>query len=160
MLTVVRNRHGYHLKSTPVFIYDLLLFQKDSSLSSSYSSFIKLYFIYFYRLKDLAKLKRYNPNLKILLSIGGWNAGSLRFSNMAASPASRLAFARSAQNFVEKYHLDGFDIDWEYPVKRGGKQVDRQNFVHLLQVNIFSHTFFYLHEVKSKLKVLSLLYFQ
>lgn len=84
-------------------------------------------------LKDLAKLKRYNPNLKILLSIGGWNAGSLRFSNMAASPASRLAFARSAQNFVEKYHLDGFDIDWEYPVKRGGKQVDRQNFVHLLQ---------------------------
>lgn len=81
----------------------------------------------------MAELKRYNPNLKILLSIGGWNAGSVRFSNMASSPSSRLAFARSARNFLEKYNLDGFDIDWEYPAKRGGKQSDRRNFVQLLQ---------------------------
>ena len=89
----------------------------------------------------MTELKRYNPNLKILLSIGGWNAGSVRFSNMASSPASRLAFARSARNFIEKYHLDGFDIDWEYPTKRGGRQIDRRNFVQLLRVNILCQTF-------------------
>ena len=39
-------------------------------------------------------------------------------------------------NFVSRrYDLDGVDLAWEYPTKRGGKMEDRKNFVTLLKVS-------------------------
>ncbi|MBV1777329.1 glycoside hydrolase family 18 protein [Burkholderiaceae bacterium DAT-1] len=68
--------------------------------------------------KQLRMLKSAHPHLKTLISIGGWT-GSATFSDVAATPASRARFARSAVQFMRQYGFDGIDIDWEYPVEGG-----------------------------------------
>ncbi|HHG8772516.1 TPA: glycoside hydrolase family 18 protein [Raoultella planticola] len=88
---------------------------------------------------DLAKipvLRQQNPQLKVLLSVGGW--GARGFSGAAASKETRAAFIRSAQEIVQKYGLDGIDLDWEYPVNGAWGLVesqtsDRDNFTALLK---------------------------
>lgn len=67
------------------------------------------------RLRQMAALKQKNPQLKVLLSIGGWGSG--RFSEMAASEECRTAFAKDCQRVVRQFGLDGIDIDWEYPTQ-------------------------------------------
>lgn len=69
------------------------------------------------RLKQLAELKKQNPKLHLLLSIGGWGTG--RFNEMAADEQLRLAFAKDCKRVIEEYNLDGIDIDWEYPTQSG-----------------------------------------
>jgi chitinase len=58
----------------------------------------------------LNALKRVNPDLKVLVSVGGWT-WSGNFSDMAFTKQSRKAFIESAVQFVERYHPDGLDID-------------------------------------------------
>ena len=81
-------------------------------------------------LVDLA----HQAGVKVLISIGGWTESSL-FSRIAADPRKRKRFAGECRRLVEKYHLDGIDIDWEYPgvADRDGKPVDKQNFTFLLR---------------------------
>jgi len=86
-------------------------------------------------LKNISALKGRNPELKVLLSVGGWGSG--RFSEMAADPVLRTAFAKDCRRVVDEYKIDGIDIDWEYP----GSDVagissspdDPANFVLLLK---------------------------
>ncbi|KAF3354930.1 hypothetical protein VdG1_07134 [Verticillium dahliae VDG1] len=59
-------------------------------------------------LAALAKLKRSNPHLKTLVSIGG-GTGSAQFPAMAANPQARETFARAIRAFVEQHELDGVD---------------------------------------------------
>ena len=85
----------------------------------------------------LNDLKKKNPELKTLISIGGWD-GSGRFSDAALTDTSRTVFAESCVEFVKKYGFDGIDIDWEYPVSGGlpgnsSRPDDRHNFTLLLQ---------------------------
>lgn len=65
------------------------------------------------RLRAIAALKSQNPDLKVLLSVGGWGSG--RFSEMAADRSLRKTFAVECAKIVADYNLDGIDIDWEYP---------------------------------------------
>lgn len=65
------------------------------------------------RFSKVAQLKKDNPDIKILLSIGGWGAGG--FSEMAASECTRKAFAEDCKRIVLEYGIDGIDLDWEYP---------------------------------------------
>ena len=65
------------------------------------------------RLKYVVSLKKKAPHLKVLLSIGGWGSGN--FSEMAADPENRLAFAKDCRRVIDEYDLDGIDIDWEFP---------------------------------------------
>lgn len=65
------------------------------------------------RLREMVKLKENKPDLKVLLSVGGWGSG--RFSEMAASDSLRKTFAKNCSKVIEQYQLDGIDIDWEYP---------------------------------------------
>jgi chitinase len=85
-------------------------------------------------LNRLRALKNLNPNLKIILSIGGW--GAEWFSDAALTEEARCRFASSAIDLVKRYQLDGLDIDWEYPGQRGGgnrfRAEDKQNFTLLL----------------------------
>ena len=84
-------------------------------------------------------LKRKNPSLKTLLSIGGWthndSAMAWRFTTLAESPTSRGQFIASTIRYVRDNGFDGIDIDWEYPVDstRGGRPADRHNFTLLLK---------------------------
>ena len=65
------------------------------------------------RLVRIVGLKKTNPNLKVVLSIGGWGAGN--FSEMAADANHRKKFCQNCLNAVNQYGLDGIDLDWEYP---------------------------------------------
>ena len=69
----------------------------------------------------LKELKQQNPDLKVLVSVGGWT-WSKNFSDVALTSKSRNVFIDSAVDFVTKYELDGLDIDWEYPGLNGGRQ--------------------------------------
>lgn len=86
--------------------------------------------------RRLNNLKRINPNLKILFSVGGWGWSDF-FSDAVLTSSSRRKFARSNVALVEQYDLDGVDIDWEYPGMRGEDNVfrpeDKQNFTLMFQ---------------------------
>lgn len=73
------------------------------------------------------ELKRKNPELKILIWVGG--AGSIGFSEMVKNHANRKEFIRSLKSALEKYRLDGIDIDWEFP---SAHNRERQHFSQLL----------------------------
>ncbi|MDF2909081.1 MAG: glycoside hydrolase family 18 [Herbinix sp.] len=88
-------------------------------------------------LTKLVTLKRSNPNLKLLIAVGGWS-WSARFSDAALTDASRTVFADSCVDFIVKYGMDGVDIDWEYPVSGGlstniRRPEDKYNFTLLMQ---------------------------
>lgn len=87
---------------------------------------------------DEAMYKRINAlksksNLKTLIAIGGWNAGSTVFSQMVRTSSSRSQFIKSVIGFCRKYDFDGFDLDWEYPARRGGRPDDKTNLILLLK---------------------------
>jgi len=83
---------------------------------------------------QLKKLKAMYPNLKIVVSIGGWT-GSTYFSDAVLTDVSRSAFVKSCIDLYIKGDLplqnnaggesvasgifDGIDLDWEYPVSGG-----------------------------------------
>jgi chitinase len=77
----------------------------------------------------LVSLKKINPDLKVVISIGGW-AWSGNFSDAVLSDTSRQAFAASAVDIVRKYQLDGVDIDWEYPAQKGNNNINRPDDKH------------------------------
>ena len=84
--------------------------------------------------RKLNQLKKTNPDLKILISIGGWS-WSENFSDAVLTESSRRKFAQSAVDIVHTHDLDGVDIDWEYPGLKGEDNVfrpeDKQNFTHM-----------------------------
>lgn len=67
------------------------------------------------RLRAVVALKKQNPKLKVLVSVGGWGSG--RFSEMAADKKKRQSFAKDCKRLVQEFGLDGIDIDWEYPTQ-------------------------------------------
>lgn len=88
-------------------------------------------------ISDLNQLKKINPNLKTMISVGGWT-WSGRFSDVASTEKSRTIFAVSCVDFIVKYGFDGVDIDWEYPVNGGlstnvKRPEDKYNYTLLLK---------------------------
>jgi chitinase len=86
---------------------------------------------------EIRDLKRQNRQLKVLISVGGWDESGL-FSSVAATAAKRERFAQSCVDFLRQHGLDGVDIDWEYPVSGGAagnlhSPADKRNFTLLLQ---------------------------
>lgn len=75
----------------------------------------------------LVQLKQLHPNLKILISIGGWNPPTYNklFDTASSTAAQRQAFVSSCINMFIKGNIasgvstgslfDGIDIDWEFP---------------------------------------------
>jgi len=84
----------------------------------------------------LRSLRNRNPNLTVLVSVGGW-LWSTNFSDMALTRDSRAIFEDSVMQFLTRYDLDGLDIDWEYPGMPGAghpfRPEDKQNFTALLK---------------------------
>lgn len=87
------------------------------------------------RMQQIVRLKSRNPNLKVLLSVGGWGRGN--FSPMAKDQTKRKAFAKACRNFCDKYNLDGIDIDWEFPGNNSSGETspsgEKQNFNLLMR---------------------------
>lgn len=58
----------------------------------------------------------HSHNVKVVVSIGGWNDGNdSNFVAFANSEDGRTRFTNAVMDLIEIYHLDGIDIDWEYP---------------------------------------------
>lgn len=77
---------------------------------------------------QMAALKRFNSNLKILLWIGG-PADTSDFIDMIENHANRKEFIRSIKHVLETYRLDGIDLDWEFPTTYDRQ---KQHFSQLL----------------------------
>jgi chitinase len=84
----------------------------------------------------LNAMRKLNPSLKILVSVGGW-LWSGGFSDAVLTEQSRKVFIDSAVVFIEKYDLDGLDIDWEYPAMQGAtnhfRPEDTKNYTTVLR---------------------------
>ena len=85
----------------------------------------------------LVALKETNPKLKIILSLGGWG-GCKTCSAVFNTETGRQEFAQSVLKLFKTYHVDGLDLDWEYPAIESvpGHQFmpeDKQNFTYLVQ---------------------------
>lgn len=87
------------------------------------------------RLHQISDLKKQNPNLKVVLSVGGWGSGN--FSEMAADSLNRAAFAADSKRVIDEFNLDGIDIDWEYPTNSdsgiSSSPEDTQNYTKLMR---------------------------
>jgi chitinase len=86
--------------------------------------------------RKLNYLKKENPDLKILISIGGWG-WSENFSDAVLTANARKKFAQTSVAIIEQNKLDGVDIDWEYPGFKGEDNVfrpeDRENFTLMFE---------------------------
>nr|ACP18829.1 chitinase 1 [Chrysomela tremula] len=85
--------------------------------------------------KNIVALKEKNPNLKVLVSMGGYNEGSQRFSKVAENVSKRKALAADVLRFIKEWNFDGFDIYWAYPGHGDGSnpRIDKVTFTYLLQ---------------------------
>jgi len=88
-------------------------------------------------IQNLVLLKKRNPDLKIILSLGGWG-GCETCSDVFSTPTGRHEFALSVAKANQYFKSDGIDLDWEYPAIEGYpghayKPEDRKNFTELIK---------------------------
>ncbi|HPF52121.1 MAG TPA: glycoside hydrolase family 18 protein [Draconibacterium sp.] len=87
------------------------------------------------RLEQLVSQKQKYPGLKVMVACGGWEADG--FSDAVLTEESRKIFIESAVELIEKYRLDGLDIDWEYPTSDEAgikaRPEDKENFTALMK---------------------------
>ncbi|ESO85832.1 hypothetical protein LOTGIDRAFT_167812 [Lottia gigantea] len=81
---------------------------------------------------QIISLKNQNPELKVLLSVGGF-ALSPSFTFLVQSKLTRDIFIVSALRYLREWGFDGIDIMWEYPTRRGSKLDDRQKFTSFIE---------------------------
>ena len=88
-------------------------------------------------MQKVIALKSKNPNLKVMLMIGGWGMKADGFSMMARDMVKRTEFCESVKGLLDQYGLDGVDIDWEYPTYSaegtGAHANDTKNFNKVLK---------------------------
>ena len=87
--------------------------------------------------KKMVELKKRNPALKVILSLGGWG-GCATCSDVFSEEKDRKDFAISVKELLVEYQADGIDLDWEYPAVEGFpghtyKPEDRPNFTSLVK---------------------------
>jgi chitinase len=88
-------------------------------------------------IRKLVLLKKRNPRLKVILSLGGWG-GCKTCSPVFDMDTGRKEFASSVKKLLHYFKADGIDLDWEYPAIEGYpghafKLEDRSNFTMLVR---------------------------
>ena len=85
----------------------------------------------------VASLKKTHPDLKVMVSLGGWG-GCETCSPVFSTEEGRKEFALSTKRILKEFKIDGIDLDWEYPTIEGypGHQYlpeDKENFTALVK---------------------------
>lgn len=88
-------------------------------------------------IQKLVSLKKRNPLLKVILSLGGWG-GCEKCSDVFSADKGRKEFAKSVKKINDYFKTDGIDLDWEYPAIEGFpghafKPEDKHNFTLLIE---------------------------
>ncbi len=80
------------------------------------------------RLEEVVS-KAHANDVKVGIAVGGWsNLKNEDFQEMASEPRYRQNFISNVLLLLEKYHLDGVDVNWQYP----STDVDQTNYTELL----------------------------
>ncbi|XP_012880058.1 PREDICTED: oviduct-specific glycoprotein [Dipodomys ordii] len=87
---------------------------------------------------EFNQLKGRNTELKTLLSVGGWNFGTSRFTVMLSTPANRGKFIASVISLLRTHDFDGLDLFFLYPGLRGSPMHDRWTFLSLIEELLFA----------------------
>lgn len=88
-------------------------------------------------IRKMVQRKRFNPELKVMLSLGGWG-GCETCSDVFNSATGRTTFAQSVKELTQYFETDGIDLDWEYPAIPGVpghtyRPEDKSNFTALVR---------------------------
>lgn len=88
-------------------------------------------------LRKMVGFKRQCPDLKIILSFGGWG-GCETCSEVFSRDEGRRKFAAAVHAVLKRSWTDGIDLDWEYPAVSGPpghvfKPEDRHDFTLLVR---------------------------
>lgn len=87
------------------------------------------------KLRGMSDLKKQNPDLKVILGVGGYRREG--FSEMARDKKKRKSFVKNVNDIIKTYNLDGVDLDWEFPTTEAGGHTatphDDRNYVTLVK---------------------------
>ncbi|ESP03840.1 hypothetical protein LOTGIDRAFT_110347 [Lottia gigantea] len=84
--------------------------------------------------ETLTDKKKINPDIKVILAIGGWTFSALpAFTELVKTDESMEEFCENAVKYLRKWKFDGVDMDWEYPGNRGSPPEDKHNYATLLE---------------------------
>jgi chitinase len=88
-------------------------------------------------IQRMIALKQRNPQLKVMLSLGGWS-GCKTCSEVFATDSGRSIFTQSVVEYLNYFKADGIDLDWEYPAIKGFpghpySPADKEHFTKLIQ---------------------------
>lgn len=91
---------------------------------------------YFNRVQNVAK--KQNPQVKILLALGGWtDSTGDKYSRLVQDPKKRSNFVKSVTKMLVTRKFDGLSLEWQYPSCPNsdcskGNPGDKQNFARLV----------------------------
>ena len=80
-----------------------------------------------------------NPNVKILLALGGWTDSSGdKYSKLVNNPSKRANFVSKTVKTLKTRQFDGLSLEWQYPVCwqsdcNAGNAKDKQGFSKLVK---------------------------
>jgi chitinase len=88
-------------------------------------------------IKKMVSLKKVNPGLKVILSLGG-GRGCKTCSDAFSTEQGRVEFAQSMKETHQYFGTDGLDLDWEFPtiehfVDQKYSPADKVNFTKLVE---------------------------
>lgn len=66
-------------------------------------------------MNKFSQLRSFNPNVKLLVGLGGSEQGRDTFHLLGNLATSRSYYINNVRDLVNVYGLDGIDFDWQYP---------------------------------------------